>query len=78
VPDVIISDVAFTDGTVVDLCRHVRTVRPSVRVVVVTACADPDIVYQTVFAKLGVIRRTQAVALGARLRRRAPGQWPLS
>lgn len=49
-PDVVITDVRFPDGTVVDVCRHARSARPPVRVMVVTGCIEPDVVYESVLA----------------------------
>lgn len=47
-PDVVVTDARFVDGDAVDVCRHARAVSPGVRVVVVTDCTDPDVVYEAV------------------------------
>jgi DNA-binding NarL/FixJ family response regulator len=49
-PHVVLTDTRFPDGGAVDLCREVRAASPRARVVVVTACTDPEVVYEAVLA----------------------------
>lgn len=49
-PDVVLLDVRLPDGSGVDACRAIRTVRPETRVLFLTSFADDDVVLATILA----------------------------
>jgi two-component system, NarL family, response regulator DevR len=49
-PDVVLMDVRLPDGSGVEACREIRTIRPETRVLFLTSYADDDAVLATILA----------------------------
>jgi DNA-binding NarL/FixJ family response regulator len=49
-PDVVLMDVRLPDGSGVEACREIRTVRPQTQVLFLTSYADDDAVLATILA----------------------------
>lgn len=49
-PDVVLMDVRLPDGSGVEACREIRTIRPQTRVLFLTSYADDDAVLATILA----------------------------
>jgi DNA-binding NarL/FixJ family response regulator len=49
-PDVVIMDVRLPDGSGVDACREIRSLRPQARVIMLTSYSDEDAVLASIMA----------------------------
>jgi DNA-binding NarL/FixJ family response regulator len=75
-PDVIVMDIRLPDGTGVDACREIRSVRPETKVIMLTSYADDEAVYGSIMAGASgyVLKQTRGHDLAASIERVAAGE----
>jgi DNA-binding NarL/FixJ family response regulator len=75
-PDVIVMDIRLPDGTGVDACREIRSVRPETKVIMLTSYADDEAVYGSIMAGASgyVLKQTRGQDLAASIERVAAGE----
>lgn len=49
-PDIVIMDVKLPDGSGIETCREIRAQQPATQVIMLTSCADDDIVVEAMVA----------------------------
>jgi len=75
-PDVAVLDVRLADGTGIDVCREVRSVRPNIACIMLTSYADDEVVFESILAGAAgyVLKQVKGGDLIDAVRRVAAGQ----
>ena len=78
-PDAVIMEVNLPDGSGIQACREIVSMKPSIRVLMFTTCADGDIVYAAIVAGAAgyLLKHTDPERLPEAISVALGGQWLL-